>query len=164
MAVVTRISGDLYVDGKIRSGDEIVIPGGQVLDAEDLEHQYVIPYSQADGSDIVAAIMPVHIVHGATATIKAVKVLCLDAPEGGDKEFTVDLKVANVGTPAPATVLSAVVDYAAETPDCTPLPGTIASPSLVAGDALLVVVAVSGSTGNQGQGLIVIVVLEEDAA
>ncbi|MHC4715904.1 MAG: hypothetical protein ACYS5V_02965, partial [Planctomycetota bacterium] len=95
-----------------------------------------------------------------------IEVSCLDANDGaGDKAFTVDLKKANQGTPTPATVLSAVINFTNGTySDCEVVAGTISSASLADGDTLVVAVAVSGSTGNQGQGLCVTVNLDEDAA
>lgn len=133
------------------------------------EHQYPLNYKQDDGSDIVAAIAPIYIVRGATAEIIECEVVCVDAPEGGDKKFTVDLKKCNEGSPTPATVLDAVLDsdtYGAgvvEASDCEVGTAIIDSADLVVGDTLVVVVAVAGSTGNQGQGLIVTVTIREDA-
>ena len=163
--------------GGITVKDPFSIPSGSVgdshiaaaagLSASKLQHQHVLTYKQDDGSDIVAAIAPIYIVRGLTATIIEVEVVCVDAPEGGDKHFTVDLQKANEGTPTPATVLSAVLDSdtygagAAEAADCEVGTAVIASPTLAAEDTLLVVVAVAGSTGNQGQGLIVTVNLRD---
>ena len=110
---------------------------------------------------MVAAIVPIHTVRGATATILAIEVACVDSPSGGDKAFTVDLKKADQDVPTPATVLSGVINYSSTQADCEVETGTISSSSLVAGDSLLAVIAVSGSTGVQGQGLIVTVWVDE---
>jgi len=173
MAIPTSIEGDLHVRGRVTS-ETMTIPASTITDAmvasnaaiaaTKQEHRFVINYSQADGSDVVAAIVPVYVVHGTTATLISVEVVCIDAPEGGDKTFTVDLKKCNVGSPAPATVLTGVIAYAAATPDCTIKAGTFSSTSLANDDTLVVAIAVSGSTGNQGQGLIVTVTLDEDAS
>src|SRR5574343_1878036 len=139
------------------------IAANAAIAATKQQHQYPISYWQADGTDVAAAIVPIYIVRGATATVAEVEAQCVDSPAGGDKKFTVDLQKANAGTPSPATLLSAVIDYTNGTADCTVKTGTVASPTLAAGDMLLVVVAVSGSTGTQGQGLVVTVTLREDA-
>ena len=151
----------------------INLPAGAVGDAEvkaaaglaasKLEHQHAIRYAQADGSDVAAATEAVYTVRGVTGTIEAVQAACLTAPTGGDKAFTVDLKLGNEGSPVPASVLSAPIAYAAAQSDLEVEAGTITSPDLAAGDTLAVVVAVSGSTGSQGQGLIVTITLREDA-
>lgn len=139
------------------------VASNAAIAATKLVHQHAIHYQQADGSAIVAAIVPIHTVRGITAEIIDVEVVCVDSPSGGDLKFTVDLLKADAGTPTPASVLSAVIDYVNATPDCTVLAGTITDEDLVDGDTLLVQVAVSGSTGTQGQGLIVTVTLREDA-
>lgn len=167
----SRVDGDLVVKGTL-TPTTLNVPDGAVDDdavaasagiaATKVEAQYAIHYSQADGVAVAAAIVPVHTVQGATAEIVAVEVVCVDAPSGGDLAFSADLQKANVGTPTPATVLSGVIPYSATQTDCEVEVGTITSPDLVAGDTLLVVVAVSGSTGTQGQGLVVTITLRED--
>lgn len=167
-----RIEEDGYFAGAVRF-KEIAVQAGAFDDddiaasadiaATKLEHQHALNYSQADGSDVVAAIVPIHIVRGTAGTIVAFEVVCVDAPSGGDKTFTVDLLIADAGTPSPASVLTGAVTYPNGTADCTVRTGTISSATLADGDTLLVQVAVSGSTGNQGQGLIVTTTIREDA-
>lgn len=143
--------------------DDAVKPAAGIQ-ATKLQHQHAIKYHQADGSDVAAAIVPIHVVRGVSATIVAVEVVCLDAPDGGDKTFTVDLQKCNEGSPSPASVLSAAISYSVgSTHDAEVHDGTISSPTLADGDTLVVEVAVSGSTGTQGQGLVVTVTLREDA-
>jgi len=170
----SRIETDsMYVDGTLRA-KAIVLSTGCVTDASvsasadisasKVEQQYSITYRQDDGADVVGAIAPIHIVYGATASLMAVKVACVDAPSGGgDKAFTVDVRRANQGTPSPATVLTGVVTINNGRADCEVVSGTVASASLVSGDMLLVVVSASGTTGVQGQGLIVTLIVREDA-
>lgn len=171
--MTTRFDGNVHVAGHFSSETQN-IPDGMILDkhvngsadiaAEKVEHQISVRHHKADGVDIAAIIMPIHTVYGATAEIIAFKVMCIDAPEGGDKKFTVDLKKCNVGSPAPVSILTGVVDYVVDTPDCTVLSGTISSAGLVAGDTLVVVVVVSGTTGNQGQGLHATTIIREKPA
>lgn len=168
------LADNLHVKGKI-TAESMTIPDGTLDDdavaadaaiaATKLEHQHAIRYDQADGSDVVAAIVPVHVVQGTTATIVAIEAVCIDAPSGGDEVISVDLKKCNEASPSPATVLTGTIDIsvAESVADCEVVAGTIASASLVDGDTLVVDVAVSGSTGTQGQGLAVVVTLREDA-
>ena len=79
------------------------------------------------------------------------------------KQFTVDLKKCNQGSPTPATILSSAITYSSSQADCEVVAGTISSGTLADGDTLVVEVAVSGSTGTQGQGLVVTVTVREDA-
>jgi len=167
-----KIGGDLLVLGtatfaNVNLPDDCVgddqIEEAADLDASKLEHQFPITYSQADGSDIVAAIVPIYTCRGTTAEVIDVEVVCIDAPEGGDKKFTVDIKKCDQSTPTPATILTAVVDYSSTQADCEVEVATISDADLTDGDTLVVVVAVSGSTGNQGQGLIVNVWIREKA-
>jgi hypothetical protein len=168
----STFDGDLYVAGVLAarttvqsdgsvSDDSVVASAG--IKATKLEHQHALTYHQVDGGDVVSAIVPLYTVRGATATIVAIEVSCLDSPSGGNKKFTVDLKKATVAIPTPASVLSAVIDYANATPDCTVLAGTINLATLVDGDVLVVEITASGSTGVQGQGLQVTVTVREDA-
>ena len=134
---------------------------GSPLETDRTVHRHVIHYDQADGADVAAAIVPIHTA-AVAGTVSAVQVVCLDCPEGGDKHFTVDLAKCNAGTPAPASILTTAVDCAAATPDATVLEGDIDDEDLAAGDTLVVVIAVAGSTGNQGQGLVVTITVDEE--
>ena len=127
-------------------------------------HRIVIPYYQADGSDVAAATVQIYTCRTATATIIAIEVACIDAPSVANEGFSVDLMIADEGTPTPATVLDAVVTYDTSETDCEVLAGTISSASLVDGDRLLVVVTALGATGTKGQGLIVTLRIDEAAA
>lgn len=130
--------------------------------ASKLQHQHSIHYSQADGTAVAAAIVPIYTCRGSTATIVAIEVACIDSPSGGDLKFTVDLQQFAAGD-ALATRLTGVIDYVNATPDGTVLAGTIDTASLVDGDSLAIVVAVAGSTGTQGEGVVVTVTVREDA-
>jgi len=162
-----QVNGSLKVVGAINfvaGVDNADVASSAGILATKLQHQHIIPYSQADGSAVAAAIVPIYTCRGATGTVVAFQVACVDSPSGGgDLKFTVDLKIFDADTPAPASILTGVVDYVNDTADGVVLAGTIDSASLVVGDSLMVVVAVSGSTGTQGQGLIVSTTVREDA-
>lgn len=172
MALLSQIRSDLYIQG-VLSALDIQYPNGSIvnadinalaaIDAGKMTHRFAIPYIQADGSDVAAAIVPVHIVRGTSATIEDIEVVCVDSPSGGDKAFTVDLQYGNAST-ALSSVLSSAITYDSSKSDLEVASGTLSTTSLSAADTLVVVVAVSGSTGSQGQGLIVNVALTEDPA
>ena len=159
---------DIYVDGYL-SCQEFVPPaasignaaimikdsGGDPIDAEKVEQEIEWQYSQADGGSVTAVTMPIGIFNGDSGQIVAFEVSCLSAPYGGNLQMTVDLRKCNESSPTPATVLSSAVTYSSSQLDCEVEEGVISSPTLADGDQLVVVVAVSGSTGTQGQGLIV---------
>lgn len=169
---MNKVDGDLFVDGTLTpkvfnppagSIDDNAVKAAAGVAASKLQHQHVLTYRQDDGSDIVAAIVPLWIVRGVASTVVDIDVACIDAPSGGDKAFSIELKKCNQGSPTPATILSAPVAYSSSQADCEVEEGTISSPTLADGYILVLEVAVSGSTGIQGQGLIVTVTVREDA-
>ena len=161
----------VVLHGKLVCTGAVVMPSGvfgdtqmsvgDPLDTDKVVHRHVIHYGQADGADVAAAIVPIHTA-AVAGVVSAVQVVCLDCPQGGDKHFTVDLKLCNAGTPAPASILTTPVDCAAATPDATVLEGVVDDEDVAAGDTLVVVIALAGSTGNQGQGLVVTVTVDEE--
>lgn len=169
---MNRLEGDIFFAGTITpkainlpdaAVDNAAVKSMAGIDADKLQHQHVLIYRQDDGSDVVAAIVPLWTVRGAGATVVAIDVTCLDAPSGGDKALSVDLKKCNQASPAPATILSAPVSYSNTQTDCEVEEGTVSSAALLDGDTLVLDLAVSGSTGFQGQGVQVTVTVREDA-
>ena len=168
----SKIESDVFVDGNLRA-KTLSIPEGTVDDdavkadagvaATKLQHQHVLTYRQPNGSDVTAAIVPIFTVRGVSATVVEVEVVAPDAPDGGDKKFTVDLKKASQASPTPASVLQSVIDYDSTKANYEVVQGTIQTSALADGDTLLVDVAVSGTTGNQAQGLVVTITVREDA-
>jgi len=132
--------------------------------ASKLVNRVLARYQLADGADIAATGGDGFVIYtnncAGAATLKSVTVVCPDAPSGGDKAFTVDVKKAANGTAA-TTVLSSPVAYSATQADYEQEAGALSVTSIPAGHTLLAVVAVSGSTGNQGQGLLVQCEIEE---
>lgn len=95
------------------------------------------------------------------ATLRGVHVVCQDAPSGGDKKFTIDVQKVSAGV-APATMLTAPIDYANGTVDYTVKSDVAPAVTAIAnGDTILVIVTVSGTTGAQGQGLCVWLDIDE---
>lgn len=168
----SRVEGNMQVTGQIAAAS-ILYPLGSIenedvqanagIEATKVIHQFPVRYSQAEGSDVASATIPVHLVYGVTAEIVRVEVMSPTAPAGGDKQFTVDVKAGN-NNDAFASVLSAVVTYDSTLSDKEIAVGVLSTTALADGDALQVVVAATGSTGTQAQGLIVVVWLREKPA
>lgn len=174
MASNSKIAGNLQITGALTMA-ELNIPAGTLKDvdvaagaaiaASKIIHQFPVRYAQDDGSNIVAAIVPIHTVQGATATIKSVQAMIIDAPQGGDHEITVDLKKCYVGAGStPVTVLTApIVMNDADTADCEVEEAEIANDALTVGQTLVAVVSTTGSSGY-GQGLLFTVMIQEVSA
>jgi hypothetical protein len=139
----------------------MVASAANVAEAK-LQHRVHIQYNTPDGTDITTLTTPVFLAYKG-CTVLAVQALCIDNCAGGDKKFTVDVQKSTAGGAA-ASILTAALDFASKT-DLTTYSATLSgTPTLVATDMLQVVTTVSGSTGDQGQGLIVDIVLKEDGA
>jgi hypothetical protein len=144
-----------------------MIAAGAGIDPTKLDHQHAIRYYQADGSAVVSAIVPIYTAHAAGA-IADVQVQCLDAPATGANpteqyQFTVDVQIANMDTPAPESVLTDAVLIDDAVSDCEVIEAPVATAAYAAGDCLILVIVASGSDGTQGQGLIVTITVREAA-
>lgn len=144
--------------------DNSMVSASAAIAASKLINRVQVEYRVADGTNVAATSgdgVPVYTCTKTNgATLKAVTVVCPDAPSGGDLAFTVDVHKADVSAAA-ATVLSGTISYSSTQSDYEQESGTISTATIDDGDTLLVVVAVSGSTGTQGQGLIVQIEIEE---
>lgn len=167
----TRMEGDMIVVGTLTPQalncpagaiDDKAVKAAAGIEATKLQHQHTLLYQQPDGADITAAVIPLWIVRGQCATVVDVEVFCSVAPAGGDKQFSVDLQRCKQGD-VKTSILAAPIVYSASKADHEIAKGTISIPGLVDNQALLVVIGVSGSTGAQGQGLLVTVTVREDA-
>lgn len=144
-------------DGTITNA---MVNSGASIAAAKAVHRSPIVYYQAEGSDVASATASIY--HARTAgEIVAVEVCPITAPTGGDKQFTVDVKNGDAST-AFASVLSAVVTVDNTSVDKTPQTGTVSSATIADGDILQVVVTASGSTGSQGQGVTVVIWVNEN--
>lgn len=165
MATPTRMEGDVHVAGHL-SANTMDIPAGTIvnadvggsadIDATKLEHQFQKNYSQATDANVVAAEKIIHTVYGTTGTIVAFEAGIVTIPDG-DRACTVDLH--KNGT----TVLSAVITLDSGNTTYVVEGGTISSASLADGDVLEVVIAISGSSGTNPQGVFANCVIREDA-
>jgi len=141
------------------------IVAAAAIDASKQEHRWIIPYYQVDGTDVVAATALVHIVRGATCELVAFEAAVATAADGVGVDpyyTTVNLRRSTGGGEF-ATVLDAVITLNNAAGATTAVGATIITADGVDGDIYEIVVAVAGSTGNQAQGLVVTLALNEDA-
>jgi hypothetical protein len=159
MAEPVSFPGDVHVNGTISCRDfnppdgcieDDSIEAGANIAASKVIHQHALHYDQKAGTAVVAETRIIHTFKNA-AEIVAVEVVPHTKPTGGDLAFTVDVQLGNAST-AFATILSAPVTVNSSSANRTIQTGTISNDTAADGDSLLVVVAVTGSTGTQGQG------------
>lgn len=163
-----RIPGDCTVLGTLRCPNGFVPPANSIagtaitggLLAEQMEHQFHVTYVQVGGTDVVDATQTIYLATGA-GTIEAVEVRPETAPTGGDKAYTVDVKKAANASTSFASILSAPITMNSSDANGTLNTGTLSTTTYSDGDAFQVVVDATGSTGSQGQGLILLVKLRE---
>jgi hypothetical protein len=171
------VDGDLRVKGTVTAAGlnlqnatitDAMIQAAANLAASKLEHQHAITYRQKTGADVVTETVDLHIARGNTGSVIGVDVVATTAPVGTgtpatDKKFTVNVLKGNQSTGF-ATVLTAVVTIDSTVANRQVVAASlVASPALAAGDTIRVVVTASGSTGSQGQGLVVNVNVREKA-
>lgn len=132
--------------------------------AEYVEHEHKLQYSTATDATTVAAVTKTLGTIHYTGEVVEVSVFPVTAPTGGDLAFTVDIK-KSTGAGAFATILTGVVTVNSSSTSRTVQFATLSgTPALVRGDALQVVIAVSGSTGTQGAGVDVTIRIRENPA
>lgn len=137
------------------------VSAAAAIAASKVVHRVPLIYAQADGSDVASATQLLFLA-SYDCTIVSVELRVTTAPTGGDKQFTVDIQKDTDGGGSFATILSSVITVDSSNVDDTLEAGTLSTTDLADGDALRVVVTASGSTGSQGQGLVVVVKLNED--
>ena len=125
-------------------------------------HQKTVVWQTATASTTVATVTQnVYLFNGA-GVIDKVTVRPETAPTGGDLQYTVDIQKAADASASYASILTSVVTMSSADSDNTAEDGTITTTTAAAGDALRVVITTSGSTGTQGAGASVIIVLSEE--
>jgi hypothetical protein len=136
--------------------------GDAAVPARSVVHRFTRSHNLAAASTVAATIVPIHHFRKA-GKIVAVNVVPYTAPTGGDLAYTVDVKLGNQATP-PATVLTGVITINSSDANRQVNAGTLTSSptNCAAGDFITAEVAVSGSTGTQGLGYNISVVVDED--
>lgn len=155
------IDGTLVVSKLVAQTVEL---GDNAVPARSTVHRFTVGHSVVSGTAVLAiANLPIHHFRNA-GKIVSVDVVPFTAPTGGDLAYTVDVKKGNQATPV-ATVLSGVITINSSDADRQVNAGTLVSSptTCAAGDFLSITVALTGSTGTQGQGYRISVVVDEDA-
>lgn len=170
MASQITLPSDLIVSGAEIAPRKIYYPKEGITDdavaplanigAAKLVHQHAVKYAQPNGTNVVAADVLIHTFKSA-AEIVHVEVVPTTPPAGGDLAYTVDVQKGNAST-AFASILSAVITVDPADPARTPIPGIITTDDAADGDTLRVVVALTGTTGTQGQGFLLSVWVREE--
>lgn len=168
-----ELRSDRFYTGDVIFGGTIALPPGSIenedialganIAAEKLRHRHSLHHRQANGADVASATEVLHVAR-ADGELLSIEARVTIAPTGGDKQFTVDVQKADDASGSWASVLSAVLTFDAGTSADDTLKTAIldGAQTLLDGQALRVVVAASGSTGSQGQGLCVAIHHDED--
>lgn len=160
-----EVMGRTYTDTlEVQSGPlaKAEFDSGGRHKADYVQHRLCRSDVQITGADVVDRTAPIHIARAA-GTIRGFRVRCDVVPNGGDKQFTVDLQ-KSTGGGAYATVLSAPVTLDDGNADRDTEVGTLASTTYVAGDVFRVVWDASGTTGTQGNTAIAQADFDENGA
>lgn len=164
---------DVEFEGTVTFSGSAVLPAGSVtnssfsssstnrLASEKVVHRVDLEYSQVNGTSVVSETKLLRLCR-ASGTVLGVKVRPTTAPTGGDKQFTVDIQKASDASGSWTSLLNAVVTVNSSSADNTLQTATLAAtPTTAANQAIRVVITASGSTGTQGQGVLVQVWYEE---
>jgi len=166
-----EIRSDIVYTGSIAFGGSLTLPAntigdtqanaGSPLGASKTVHRHAVRQLQADGADVASQTTLVFVARAA-CTITDARVRLSTAPTGGNKQFTVDIKKAASGSVSFSTILSAVFTVDNTKSNGQILTGTLSATTMAAGDALQIVITASGSTGSQGQGVLVQITVDEN--
>lgn len=159
--------GDLFVNGNLYP-KTFTPPAGCItnaaviaaagIDASKLEHRYRPFLAQVHGSAGTTERRAVHQVIGATGTINSVRAMLSVAPIGNSTHV---IQIKKNGT----NILSTAITLdSGNTAFIDETDTGFTSAALVAGDVLEVDVTATVGTGTLGQGLHVMIDLDEDAA
>jgi len=166
------VNNDLHVNGSLSAKSWTVpanvigntqVKTGDPIDTTKLEHRHCHDYEQASDTEVVAESRMIHSVRGVTGNVVSIRCAIETVATGADRTITVDLH-KSTGAGAFATILTATIGYTNGSAERTVTNGTIATPALVVGDILKLVVTDAGAAGAQAQGLVITVEIDEDAS
>lgn len=165
------IPNNVHVDGHF-TAHTMAIPTGTLTDdavsetariaASKLVNRIEPIYTQAIGTAVVAATVPLYICKADNSVIQNVCVAIAGAiATGADRTVTIDVKkVATAGSPT--TILSSTIVMTNASVLYTVTKSTPSVADIDDGDLLILYVTVAGSAGAQAQGLIVRVLVDEN--
>lgn len=165
MATPSRIEGDYVYAGKVIFAGEVVFPDAvigdeqikadaQIAASKQIRHQSIDSVLAEVGVDIAALSRLVHLCRRAGEVLD-LQVICTAAPTG-DRTVSIDLH-KSTGGGAFATILTAPIELDSSTTVRTAVAGVLAgsgAPALLAGDILLLVVTLGGSSGDYAEGVV----------
>jgi len=140
--------------------NQLEIPPGAIA-AEASVGRYTVHHSEPAGTAVTSKSTIFH--HFAEAgKVREVNLQLHTAPDGGDRQYTVEVKKGSAG--APSTILTGAITADNADTDYAVLVGTLTSSPVAcaAGDFLMIEVTASGSSGTQGQGFCLSVVIDQD--
>ena len=157
-----NFQGPVALPDRCIGDDNISTPSNPAncISDEKVIHRLAVHYSQNPGSAIVAETKDVHIVNGASGTLVNVLAAVTGVAAAGAYVATVDVQ-KSTGGGAFATILTSVLTIDSAVAIRTKIEAAIANDALIEGDILRVIVAVSGGSGTQPQGLQVTFALAE---
>lgn len=169
--MASRIEGDTNFAGKVTFLDTVTLYKDSVTDqhvspsakiqASKLVHRHVLTYVVPDGQAVAAVTRLLHVATAA-GKLRRVDVRPTQVPTG-DYSYTVDVQKASDGSGAWSSLLNSPITIDASASADTRKSGTpAASPTFSAADALRLVITTAGTAGTQGQGMVVVVEVEED--
>jgi hypothetical protein len=167
-----EIRSDTVFTGNVAFGGATTLPANSIGDTQanpgsplgtsKTIHRHAVRQLQADGAD-VASQTTLAFLARAACTIIGAQIRLSTAPTGGNKQFTVDVKKASSGSVSFSSILSAAVTIDNTRTNGQVITATLSgTPTLAAGDAVQVVITASGSTGSQGQGVLVQIAIDEN--
>ena len=169
--MVDRITGPIEIINATLSGSNTYFPSGSVnnaafssnitdrLAATKADHQkHIIWKTDTDSTTVADHEEILHIAQG-DGVIVAAFVANETAPTGGDLDYTVDIKMTTNGSGAYTTILSSPITSPA---DNTVVSGTLSQTTYSQYSRFLLDINTSGSTGTNGIGVTVCLILNEE--
>ncbi len=140
--------------------DNAGVKTNAAIAATKLVARHAINYNQKNGTNVVAETKAVHLTRAA-GTIQSIEAFPVVGPAGGDLKYTIDVQ-KSTGAGAFSTILTTPIDVVNGSVNRVQINAALASANFVDGDAFQVVVALSGSTGTQGQGVVLVINADEN--
>ena len=161
----TLIEGDVHFTGNVSFGGQVSLPTGAVTAAKVAASAAIEPtkftqrqrldWNQGNSDDtVVTKTFPIHVVTGATGTLREFKAGCVTVCTSG-ATITVDLKKNG------ASVLSAVITLDNTQTARQVVAAAISTMSVAVGDVLEVAVTATAGGGTLGKGLFGTCVIDE---
>lgn len=124
--------------------------GGNAFPVEQVEHLHKVSTDFGIAATTVITADVLKVIFRATGACTVERVDCVMLDTGSSTDVKFDVLKATAGAKTQATILSATVDFVHGDTDNTAKSGTVASPTLVAGDVLIAHMDFTSATGTEG--------------